>query len=82
MPPAASVYQSAHREPERPSVAKSFMESEMAKALTTQLTAFLLVYVTKKLEEYLQVTKNADIVVTKEPETKDIEYSFHEEDAV
>ncbi len=61
---------------------KTFMQSEMAKALSTQITAFLLVYVTKKLEEYLQVPKNPDIVVTKEPETRDIDFSYHEEDAV
>ncbi|WP_158267549.1 hypothetical protein [Adhaeribacter arboris] len=54
----------------------------MAKALSTQITAFLLVYVTKKLEEYLHVPKNPDIVVTKEPVTRDIDFSYHEEDAV
>lgn len=80
--PTATHYQSVYQEPARPSFAKSIMESELAKALSTQITAFLLIYVTKKLEEYMQVTKNADIAVIKEPETKDIEYSFHEEDAV
>ena len=81
IPPAASQYQAS-----QPSfmgeLTKTFMESEMAKALSTQITAFLLVYVTKKLEEYLQVPKNPDIVVTKEPETRDIDFSYHEEDAV
>ncbi|RDC65865.1 hypothetical protein AHMF7616_04496 [Adhaeribacter pallidiroseus] len=84
VPPAGSYYQAPH--PPQPSfmgeLSKTFMESEMAKALSTQITAFLLVYVTKKLEEYLQVPKNPDIVVTKEPVTRDIDFSYHEEDAV
>ncbi|MDQ4139054.1 MAG: hypothetical protein M3142_00885 [Bacteroidota bacterium] len=84
VPPSSSYYQPPH--PPQPSLmtelGKAFMESEMAKALSTQITAFLLVYVTKKLEEYLQVPKNPDIVTTKEPEIKDIDFSYHEEDAV
>lgn len=83
-PPTSSYYQPTQSP--QPSfmgeLTKTFMESEMAKALSTQITAFLLVYVTKKLEEYLQVPKNPDIVVTKEPETRDIDFSYHEEDAV
>ena len=83
IPPAASYYQPHPPQPSFMSeLTKTFMESEMAKALSTQITAFLLVYVTKKLEEYLQVPKNPDIVVTKEPETRDIDFSYHEEDAV
>ncbi len=81
-PPGASYYQ-PHPQPSfLNELTKTFMGSEMAKALSTQVTAFLLVYVTKKLEEYLQVPKNPDIVVTKEPITKDIDFSYHEEDAV
>jgi hypothetical protein len=83
-PPAASHYQEPRHA--QPSVlgelAKTFMESEMARALSTQVTAFLLIFITKKLEDYLQVHKNADIVVPKEPETRDIEFSYHDEDAV
>ena len=82
--PAAAYYQPP--QPPQPSLmselAKNFMESEMAKALSTQVTAFLLMYVTKKLEEYLHVPKNNDIAARKEPETKDIEFSYHDEDAV
>lgn len=82
--PATNYYQPPH--PPQPSLmselAKNFMDSEMAKALSTQVTAFLLVYVTKKLEEYLHVAKDNDQVVRKEPETKDIEFSYHDEDAV
>ncbi len=84
VPPVSSYYQPP--QPAQPSLmaelGKAFMESEMAKALSTQITAFLLVYVTKKLEDYLQIPKNPDIVTTKEPEIKDIDFSYHEEDAV
>ncbi|GEO03426.1 hypothetical protein AAE02nite_10900 [Adhaeribacter aerolatus] len=63
-------------------IANAFFQSDMAKALTQQLTAFLLVYLTKKAEEYLQEPKNSDIAVSNEPETRDIDFSYHEEDAV
>ncbi|QNF32589.1 hypothetical protein HUW51_07545 [Adhaeribacter swui] len=83
VPPVSSFYQPQSPQPSfMGELTKAFMESEMAKALSTQITAFLLVYVTKKLEDYLQVPKNPDIVVTKEPETRDIDFSYHEEDAV
>jgi len=84
VPPTGSYYQPPHSPQSSfmSELTKTFMGSEMAKALSTQVTAFLLVYVTKKLEEYLQVPKNPDIVVTKEPITKDIDFSYHEEDAV
>ncbi|MDB5261064.1 MAG: hypothetical protein JWQ14_345 [Adhaeribacter sp.] len=72
--------------PEEPSVigniANAFFQSDIAKALSQQLTAFLLVYLSKKAEEFLQVSKNSDIAVSNEPETKDIDFSYHEEDAV
>lgn len=61
---------------------QSFFQSEMAKALTQQVTAFLLVYLSKKAEEYLHMPKNTDIAASSEPETKDIDFSYHEEDAV
>ena len=63
-------------------IATAFFQSDMAKALSQQLTAFLLVYLTKKAEEYLHVPKNSDIAVSNEPETRDIDFSYHEEDAV
>jgi hypothetical protein len=63
-------------------IATAFFNSDMAKALSQQLTAFLLVYLTKKAEEFLHVPKNSDIAVSNEPETRDIDFSYHEEDAV
>jgi hypothetical protein len=64
------------------SIATAFFQSDMAKALSQQLTAFLLVYLTKKAEEFLHVPKNSDIAVSNEPETRDIDFAYHEEDAV
>lgn len=63
-------------------IANAFFQSDMAKALSQQLTAFLLVYLTKKAEEFLHADKNSDIAVSNEPETRDIDFSYHEEDAV
>lgn len=63
-------------------LSRSFFESDMVKALSQQVTAFLLIYITKKIEEYLQENKSTDIVSPKEPETKDIDFSYHKEDAV
>lgn len=60
----------------------SFFQSDMVKALSQQITAFALVYLTKKLEEYLVDSKNTDIAASKVTETKDIDFSYHEEDAV
>lgn len=64
------------------SLVSTLLQSDMAKALSQQVTAFLLVYLTKKIEEHLQVSKNADIAPSKETETRDIDFSYHEEDAV
>ena len=64
------------------SIAQAFFQSDMAKAITQQVTAFVLVYLSKKAEEYLQMPKNTDIAASEEPETKDIDFSYHEEDAV
>jgi len=63
-------------------IAQAFFQSDMAKALTQQLTAFLLVYLSKKAEEFLHDSKNNDIAVSKESETKDIDFAYHDEDAV
>jgi hypothetical protein len=66
--------------PEEHGFAYNLLHSDMAKALSQQLTAFLLIYLTKKIEEY--VSKETDVVSSKDPEIRDIDYSFHEEDAV
>ena len=71
-----------HQPQQEPSFARSILHSDMTKALTQQITAFLLVFLTKKLEEYLHDTKIHDIASSKEPETRDIDFSYHEEDAI
>ncbi|PIQ21351.1 MAG: hypothetical protein COW65_09630 [Cytophagales bacterium CG18_big_fil_WC_8_21_14_2_50_42_9] len=76
---SANSYQQS---PQQPSFAQSILHSDMTKALTQQITAFLLVFLTKKLEEYLHDNKINDIASSKEPETRDIDFSYHEEDAV
>lgn len=66
-----------------PSFAQSILHSDITKAVTQQVTAFLLVFLTKKLEEYLQHNvKINDIASSREPETRDIDFSYHEEDAI
>lgn len=62
-------------------ITRTIVQSDMAKAISQQLTAFLLVYLTKKIEEYLANTAHP-LAGDKNPETKDIDFSYHEEDAV
>jgi hypothetical protein len=76
-----------HAQYEQPStgVAKTFMNSELAQVLTQQLTALLMIYLTKKVEEYLSsVSKNNDIatVPIEVTEVETIAYTIPEEDAI
>lgn len=77
-------YATYHYEPQHQntSMVQSLLHSDLAKALSQQVTAFLMLYITKKIEEYLVESKNTDIASSKEPVTKDIDFSYHEEDAV
>jgi hypothetical protein len=61
-------------------ITRTFLQSDLAKAISQQLTAFLLIYITKKIEEYLHSQQSP--LGAKDPETKDIDFSYHEEDAV
>jgi len=78
------VYGAHNSQPQQgPSFIQSFLHSDITKAVTQQATAFLLVFLTKKLEEYLQHNvKINDIASSREPETRDIDFSYHEEDAI
>lgn len=58
---------------------QSFLHSEFAKTIATQAMAFLLVYLSKKAEEYL--TKNHDIATQKGTETHDADFSYQSTDA-
>ena len=62
-------------------VTHSIMQSEMMSLLLHQLSAFLMVYITKKIEEYVNVHKNTDIAGTAEPETRDIDFAYYDETA-
>ncbi len=67
------------------SIAKNVMNSGVTRLIASQLTALLMVYITKKVEEYLHsVSENHDIAV-KPAEVSTIqttEYIYPEEDAI
>jgi hypothetical protein len=68
------------------SVLNSFLQSDTGKLLMAQVTAVMLAYVAKKVGEYLPVNKNSDLadiptVTHMEPETKDIDFTYHHDDA-
>ncbi|TGE20681.1 hypothetical protein E5K00_22090 [Hymenobacter aquaticus] len=65
---------------------QSFMQSDTGKMLLAQVTAVLMAYVAKKVGEYLPVVKNPDLATspgsfTTEPETKDIDFTYHHDEA-
>ncbi len=64
---------------------KVFMQSDTGKMLVAQASAVVLAFVAKKAGEYLPILKNADLAgsgdVQKEPETRDIEFTYHDDDA-
>lgn len=62
-------------------ITRTILQSDMAKAVTQQITAFLLIYITKKIEEYLH-EGHVPTASPENPETKDIDFSYHQEDAV
>jgi hypothetical protein len=77
--------QSERGRQESTGVAKTFMNSELAQVLTQQLTALLMIYLTKKVEEYLSsVSKNNDIAATpiEVTEIETIAYTIPQEDAI
>lgn len=61
----------------------SFLQSDTGKVLVAQATAVLMAYVAKKVGEYLPVVKNPDLATSPghEPETRDIDFTFHHDDA-
>lgn len=67
------------------SVVKAFLQSDTGKLLVAQASAVLMAYVAKKASEYLPVLKNPDLAssgpVPAEPETRDIEFTYHHDDA-
>ena len=75
-----------HEEPTAKDAANKILDSPVAKVLTQQAVAFLLVYAGKKLEEYLQgVSENDDIAakpVVEVTEIETTEYIIPKEDAI
>jgi hypothetical protein len=66
------------------SALQSFLQSDTGKMLIAQVSAVLMAYVAKKVGEYLPMIKNPDLATspayaTTEPETKDIDFTYHEE---
>ena len=84
----SSMHTPHHLQTENPSTSasKSFMKSELAQMLTQQLTTLLLLYLTKKVDEYLKSVseKNSDIAATpvEVTEIETIEYIIPQENAV
>ncbi|MFD2786830.1 hypothetical protein [Hymenobacter rubripertinctus] len=64
---------------------KAFMQSDTGKMLIAQASAVLIAYVAKKAGEYLPVLKNVDLATPganhTEPETRDIDFTYHHDDA-
>ncbi|RFP63872.1 hypothetical protein D0N36_17235 [Hymenobacter lapidiphilus] len=63
----------------------AFMQSDTGKMLVAQATAVTLAFIAKKASDYLPVLKNADLAASdaprQEPETRDIEFTYHHDDA-
>lgn len=81
------TYQGPNGQPGMVSSAlQNFLQSDTGKMLLAQVTAVLMAYVAKKVGEYLPVDKNSDLadiptITHMEPETKDIDFTYHHDDA-
>ncbi|MDX5347517.1 MAG: hypothetical protein LPK19_09740 [Hymenobacteraceae bacterium] len=62
-------------------LAKSFMNSEVVTMISHQLAALLMVYITKRIEDYLEVHKIHDIAEINAHKVTDVDFTYHEEDA-
>ncbi len=62
---------------------RTFLQSDTGKMLVAQATAVLMAVVAKKVGDYLPMFKNPDLATTptQEPETRDIDFTFHDDDA-
>lgn len=65
------------------STLRAFLQSDTGKLLVAQATAVLMAVVAKKMGDFLPMIKNPDLASSpaQEPETKDIEYTLHHDDA-
>ncbi|WBO84165.1 hypothetical protein [Hymenobacter yonginensis] len=61
---------------------RAFMQSDTGKMLVAQASALLMGIVAKKVHEYLPMLKNPDLATSPaEPETRDIDFTYHHDDA-
>jgi hypothetical protein len=61
---------------------RAFMQSDTGKMLVAQASALLMGVVAKKVHEYLPMLKNPDLATSPaEPETRDIDFTYHHDDA-
>ncbi|HEX8424994.1 hypothetical protein [Hymenobacter sp.] len=62
---------------------RTFLQSDTGKMLIAQATAVLMAVVAKKVGDYMPMFKNPDLATTphQEPETRDIDFTFHDDDA-
>ncbi|TXK36389.1 hypothetical protein FVR03_17980 [Pontibacter qinzhouensis] len=83
--PPAYAYQEQPQPKQNTGLSKSFVNSELMQVITQQLAALLMVYISKKVEEYLSsVSENTDIAVKpiEVTEIETTEYIYPEEDAL
>lgn len=81
--PHTSAPHYAQHNTQNTGVAKGFMNSELAQVISQQLIALLMLYITKKVEEYLSsVSKNNDIAARpiEVTEIETTEYIYPEEE--
>ncbi|WP_187262805.1 hypothetical protein [Pontibacter beigongshangensis] len=83
--PSAQMLQVQPQTPPSTGMAKSFLNSELVQVITQQLAALLMVYISKKVEEYLSsVSENNDIAAKpiEVTEIETTEYIYPEKDAL
>ncbi|MFC5270858.1 hypothetical protein [Adhaeribacter terreus] len=79
MPSHYALHQHYHAPNGNGEKSGSFLESDFVKSLATQAMAFLLVYLSKKAEEF--VLKNVDIATEKGKYAQDVDYTDLNSDA-
>jgi hypothetical protein len=79
MPSHYALHQHYHAPKTSKEKTASFLESDFVKSLATQAMAFLLIYLSKKAEDF--VLKNVDIATEKGYKTQDVDYTDLNADA-
>jgi len=58
---------------------QAFLKSDTGKMLMAQATAVVMAYAAKKVGDYLPLVKNPDLATPPEPETRDIDFTYHDD---